>query len=42
VLRPADAPSKYWMYIPALALLALVVFAQRARAASAPQRRSAA
>ncbi|HRX73830.1 MAG TPA: TRAP transporter permease [Hyphomonas sp.] len=42
VLRPADAPSKYWMYIPALALLALVVVAQRARAASAPQRRSAA
>jgi TRAP transporter 4TM/12TM fusion protein len=33
VLRPADQPSKYLMYLPALALLALVVFLQRRRVA---------
>ncbi len=32
VLRPANVPSKYWMYIPALLLLALVVWLQRRRA----------
>ena len=31
VLRPASVPSKYWMFIPALALLALVVMMQRRR-----------
>ena len=34
VLRPASQPSKYLMYIPAFALLALVVFAQRRRTAA--------
>ena len=33
VLRPAYQPSKYLMFIPALLLLALVVFLQRGRAA---------
>ncbi len=32
VLRPVDAPSKYWMFIPALLALALVVMLQRGRA----------
>ena len=32
VLKPAPQPSKYWMFIPALLLLALVVFLQRGRA----------
>ena len=32
VLAPAEQPSKYWLYLPALALLALVVFLQRGRA----------
>ena len=32
VLRPASTPSKYWMFIPALALLALIVMMQRGRA----------
>ena len=32
VLAPAEQPSKYWMYLPALALLALVVVLQRGRA----------
>lgn len=31
VLRPIDQPSKYLMFIPALLLLALVVFLQRGR-----------
>ncbi len=31
VLRPVDAPSKYWMFIPALLLLATVVALQRRR-----------
>lgn len=31
VRAPNDAPSKYWMYIPAFALLALVIWAQRRR-----------
>jgi len=35
VLKPMPQPSKYWMFIPALLLLALVVFLQRGRAARA-------
>lgn len=31
VLQPSDQPSKYWMYLPALILLAGVVLLQRAR-----------
>ena len=31
VLRPAEQPSKYLMYLPALAVLGLVVFLQRRR-----------
>ncbi|MEQ9641536.1 MAG: TRAP transporter permease [Alphaproteobacteria bacterium] len=42
VSLPASAPSKYWMYIPALALLALVVWMQRRRATPTPPRKSAA
>jgi hypothetical protein len=41
VLRPLDVPSKYWMFIPALLLLALVVMLQRGRPAPAPRRRTA-
>ena len=33
VLKPVDAPSKYWMFLPALLLLAAVIFLQRGRAA---------
>ena len=33
VLKTMPQPSKYWMFIPALLLLALVVFLQRGRAA---------
>ncbi|MGO4908298.1 TRAP transporter permease [Pseudorhodobacter sp. W20_MBD10_FR17] len=32
VLRPVPVPSKYWMFIPALLLLAMVVMLQRGRA----------
>ena len=32
VLRPADVPSKYWMYIPALLRAGGVVWLQRRRA----------
>ncbi|MFV0411074.1 MAG: TRAP transporter permease [Paracoccus sp. (in: a-proteobacteria)] len=31
VRAPADAPSKYWMYLPAFALLGLVIWMQRRR-----------
>jgi hypothetical protein len=31
VLKPVPQPSKYFMFIPALLLLALVVFLQRGR-----------
>ncbi|TKW68347.1 MAG: TRAP transporter fused permease subunit [Paracoccus denitrificans] len=31
VRAPAEAPSKYWMYVPAFLLLALVVWMQRRR-----------
>jgi hypothetical protein len=40
VLRPVSVPSKYWMYLPALLLLGLVVYLQRGRPASAPRRRA--
>ncbi|MDY8110615.1 TRAP transporter permease [Fulvimarina sp. 2208YS6-2-32] len=40
VLQPADPPSKYWMFIPALLLLALVVWAQRGRAGRTAPRTS--
>tara|TARA_R110002110_G_scaffold12108_1_gene57521 strand:+ start:1748 stop:4501 length:2754 start_codon:yes stop_codon:yes gene_type:complete len=42
VLRPVEVPSKYWMFIPALALLALIVMLQRAREAALVSRKSAA
>ena len=42
VLRPLDQPSKYWMFIPALLLLAMVVFLQRGRAPAAPRKTAAA
>ncbi|MHA3916427.1 TRAP transporter permease [Halovulum sp. GXIMD14793] len=32
VMQPIDQPSKYWMFLPALLLLGLVVFLQRSRA----------
>ena len=34
--QPADRPDKEWMFLPALALLALIVFLQRARLGSRP------
>ena len=42
VLRPVDVPSKYWMFLPALLVLALVVMLQRARASVTPPRKMAA
>ncbi|MEM9148141.1 MAG: TRAP transporter permease [Pseudomonadota bacterium] len=36
VLRPVDQPSKYLMFLPALAILALVVMLQRARIPATP------
>jgi TRAP-type uncharacterized transport system fused permease subunit len=38
VLRPIPQPSKYLMFLPALALLALIVFMQRGRVANAARR----
>jgi TRAP transporter 4TM/12TM fusion protein len=38
---PADTPSDYWVFIPALALIAAVFFIQRRRAALAPPARRA-
>jgi len=38
VLKPVPQPSKYWMFIPALLLLALIVFLQRGRNARAPRK----
>ncbi|WP_199743780.1 TRAP transporter permease [Pseudorhodobacter sp. E13] len=32
VLRPVDVPSKYWMFLPALLVLGLIVMLQRRRA----------
>ncbi len=42
VLRPVDQPTKYLMFIPALALLALVVFLQRGRNARGTRKTAAA
>ncbi len=41
VLRPISQPTKYLMFIPALLLLGLVVFAQRRRAAATQARQGA-
>jgi TRAP transporter 4TM/12TM fusion protein len=41
VLKPVSQPSKYLMFIPALLLLALVVFLQRGRSARAPRQAGA-
>jgi hypothetical protein len=41
VLRPVDQPSKYFMYIPALAVLALIVLLQRRRGGATPAGREA-
>ncbi|HEY9039777.1 MAG TPA: TRAP transporter permease [Roseovarius sp.] len=38
VLKPVPQPSKYWMFIPALLLLALIVFLQRGRNTRAPRK----
>ena len=35
VLKPISVPSKYWMFIPALLLLSLIVQMQRSRLAPA-------
>ncbi len=35
VLKPVDVPSKYWMFIPALLLLAMVMMMQRRRSPNA-------
>ena len=42
VLKPVPQPSKYWMFLPALALLALVIFLQRGRAERGARRAAAA
>jgi TRAP transporter 4TM/12TM fusion protein len=42
VLRPVEVPSKYLMFLPALALLALIVMLQRARAPVSTRRKAAA
>ena len=42
VLKPVSTPSKYLMFIPALLLLALVVFLQRGRNAQATRRKAVA
>ncbi|WP_223426530.1 TRAP transporter permease [Tateyamaria pelophila] len=42
VLRPASQPSKYWMFIPALLLLAGVIALQRGRAGRTTTRKTAA
>ncbi len=42
VLRPESQPSKYWLYLPALLLLAGVVMMQRGRAGGAGRSRVAA
>ncbi len=38
VLRPVGQPSKYLMFLPALMLLALVVFLQRGRSGRAARK----
>ena len=42
VLKPVPSPSKYWMFLPALLLLAAVIFLQRGRAARTPPQSAAA
>ena len=42
VLKPVPSPSKYWMFLPALLLLAAVIFLQRGRAARTPPQTAAA
>ncbi len=42
VLKPVPAPSKYWMFLPALLLLAAVVFLQRGRNSAATRETAAA
>jgi len=42
VLRPVSQPSKYLMFIPALLLLALVVFLQRGRSMATARKDAAA
>jgi TRAP transporter 4TM/12TM fusion protein len=37
VRQPADQPSKYWIYIPVLLILAAVIWMQRRRVATAPK-----
>jgi len=41
VLKPVPTPSKYWMFIPALLLLALVVLLQRGRNARGSRKTAA-
>jgi len=36
IKTPADTPSDYWVFIPAIAIIALVFFNQRRRASRAP------
>ncbi|MCP3056830.1 TRAP transporter permease [Aurantimonas marianensis] len=38
VRTPAEQPTKYWMFLPALALLGLIVWGQRRRAPHEPTR----
>ncbi len=42
VLRPVDQPTKYLMFLPALLVLALIVFLQRGRSANAARKPAAA
>ena len=42
VLKPVEVPSKYWMFLPALLLLSLVIFLQRGRNARGTRQSSAA
>lgn len=37
VLQPIEVPSKYWMFIPALLVLGLVIMLQRRRISASPQ-----
>ncbi len=41
VLKPIDQPSKYWMYIPALLLLGLVIMLQRGRQPASRSKKAA-
>ncbi|MDW4499279.1 TRAP transporter permease [Sulfitobacter sp. D35] len=42
VLKPVDQPSKYWMFIPALLVLGLIVMLQRGRAGKTGHKTAAA